>query len=308
MSASRQSPPKSPASEVSLRDKSLIPVRGAGIRHTLADPSTSRIPRLRLSESPPKTAKITETQHNDSDTNRDPPSSSEESLVVARNLRRNANDYLRSAVTASGHTCPASQVVSLTSQASHPPEPGEPDTGPQTFIVSASPDIAVPGARDDLQPVLTTETDPQLWDNNAITPEQEPDHQQDQEINSPTMYQSTVRQILTPYRNFYPQPDPNITNSSTTNNDRKCDEEEESENKTVKTSQDPELSGHLIRRSSGPENDEYITLNINSDFTHAQTIDPEPVGNTSEKNKQQKNVEKFSHLEPIYECFSSGNA
>ena len=230
--------------------------------------------------------------------------------MTARNLRRNANEYLRTAVIPSRHPepCHASHsqaVTNVTSVSSHPPElratpgPESLDSEPRTFIVSAG-----PGAGDDPQPALTTETDPQPCDNNALTPEQEPDHQQQPEINGPTIYQSTVRQILTPYRNFFPQPSHNNTNSSAANNDGECDEEEESESQTS----DPRLSDQLIRRSSGPENDEYITLNINSDFKQNETIDPETVGNTSEKNKQQKNVEKFSHLEPIYECFSSGNA
>ena len=292
--ASRHSPPKSPASDVSL-----IPVRGAALRHSAADPSVSRIPRLRLSESPPKAAKLTDTQKVLS--GNDPPSASEESLVTTRNLRRNANEYLRTA-TSSSDTCHVSRrqaVTSVTSVSSHSPEPRVTpgpeslDSQPRTFIVSAG---------DDPQPAQTTESDPQPWDNNALTPEQEPDHQQQPEINGPTIYQSTVRQILTPYRNFFPQPGPNYTNSPAANNDGKCDLESESE------SSGPRLSDQLIRRSSGPEHDEYITLNINADFTHSETIDPETVGNTSEKNKQQKNVEKFSHLEPIYECFASGNA
>ena len=259
----------------------------------------SRIPRLRLSESPPKAAKLTDTQKVLSD--QDPPSnrSSEESLVTSRNLRRNANEYLRTAVTSSD-TCHVSRrqaVTSVTSVSSHSPEPRVTpgpeslDSEPRTFIVSTG---------DDPQPAQTTETDPQLWDNNALTPEQEPDHLQQPEINGPTIYQSTVRQILTPYRNFFPQPGPNYTNSPAANNDGKCDEESESSG--------ARLSDQLIRRSSGPEHDEYITLNITADITHSQTIDPETKGNTSEKNKQQKNVEKFSHLEPIYECFTSGNA
>ena len=313
VSAPRQSPPKSPASDISLRDKSLIPIRGAALRHSVADPSVSRIPKLRLSESPAKTAKSTDTEHQHVLSERDSPSNraSDESLVTARNLRRNANEYLRTAVTTSRHPgpCHASHrqaVTNVTSVSSHPPEPRVTpgpeslDSEPRTFIVSAGPG----DSGDDPQPALTTETDPQPCDNNTITPEQEPDHQQQPEINGPTIYQSTVRQILTPYRNFFPQPSHNNTNNPAANNDGECDEKGESESQTS----DPAQSDQIIRRSSGPENDEYITLNINSDFTQSEIIDPETLGNTSEKNKQQKNLEKFSHLEPIYECFSSGNS
>ena len=56
-------------------------------------------------------------------------------------------------------------------------------------------------------------------------------------------------------------------------------------------------------------NDEYITLNLGPspvDTSHsAQT----KLGlNSSEEGKHEKNVEKFSNLEPIYECYSSGKA
>ena len=302
VSTPRQSPPKSPASDISLRDKSLVPIRGAALRHSVADPSVSRIPKLRLSESPAKPAKLPDTQHVLSEGD-SPPSNraSDDSLVTARNLRRSANEYLRTTVTTSRHPAPChashrQAVTNVTSVSSHSPEPRVTpgpeslDSEPRTFIVSAG-----PGDSGD---------DPQLCDNNTITPEQEPHHQQQPEINGPTIYQSTVRQILTPYRNFFPQPSHNNTNSPAANNDRECNEKRESESQTS----DPGQSDQLIRRSSGPENDEYITLNINSNFTHTETIDPERVGNTSEKNKQQKNLEKFSHLEPIYECFSSGNA
>ena len=232
--------------------------------------------------------------------------------MTTRNLRRNANEYLRSAISCSrppdsGHASHGRGVtnvvtVSVSSHHHEPedvPGPGSLDSEPRTFIVSAGPDT-----RDDPQPAVTTETetDPQPWDNNALTPEQEPDHQQP-EINSPTIYQSTVRQILTPYKNIFPQPSPNNAISPTQNSDGKCYEEGDSESRTS----DPRLSDQLIRRSSGPGHDEYITLNI-SDSTHAEPTDTETVGIYLEKNKQQKNVEKCSHLEPIYESFSSGNA
>ena len=298
------------------------------MRHSVAGSSPasgSRIPKLRLSESPPKLSRnINELTFTKDENIRKNSNSSEDSgVVTARNLRRSANEYLKSNQTALPLECRDEQAkhVNTVPPSLHPSDYGDnmdsiaSDNEPKTFIVSCpsvtelpeSPQ-AVAEAREDRE--VTAEEDLERTDNNEadITT----DNILPTTINpNPTMYQSTVRQILTPYTNFFPQStiSTNTTvaieteQSKTTLDIKTEDNEKTAENVLlVQTSSD-----NLIRRSSGSMNDEYITLNLGP--SPVDTSHPaKSCLNSSEEGKHEKNVEKFSNLEPIYECYSSGKA
>ena len=216
------------------RDKNNVPVRGSGgARYSVASSSDLSSSTTSVSRIPKLRSSESPAKHVTKQSNSDVNSEAN------RNIRRNSSEYFKSSFSGQ-----------LSSE----------DHEPRTFIVETLSDQrevtdeeAVKNEDDDVDRKLLEHND---VDNETI----------------PTMYQSTVQQVLTPYIC------PAVNDSG------------------------QELH-HLIQRSN-----EYITLNIKSD---SETSDKKcSVLNVSQENKH-KYVEKTAseHCdtpEPVYECFTQG--
>ena len=252
---------------------------------------------MRLSESSAKA--VINPPSDASQTSISEPSSDE--FSETRNLRRNANEYLKAHQIHSNPECqnvPAHAAVISTLQHDVTNQCLESfESQPKTFIVASgqsqtrdclplpvidqSEQREVP--KDDLQ---HREVDHKLHDNNDTADTTVPTTT----INNPTIYQSTVKQVITtPYRNFYP-PQSNL--NSTKQQDAATDDADISEDRVV------EKSEHLIWTHGPQTNNEYITLDISPDPVPATVANTDEAQHTSKQDKQLKNVD----LDRVFEC------